>query len=272
MKYGAMNFPIKPVLEEIQKISDLGFDYVELALDPPCAHWESILSMEKELRAALSRLRMDIVCHLPTFVYTADLCPAIRSASINEMLHSLDTAARIGAKKAILHPSIISGLGPFVMEAAKPLAMESLHIIAEKAESLDLVLCLENMFPRYLSCFEPSHFKDIFKAFPSLKMCLDTGHANIDDPDQKRLYRFFRKFPDKISHIHMSDNHGKKDNHLGVEQGTIDFKKLVREMTNAGFDATLTFEVFSEDPRDLVDSRDKIASMIGSDRGSMSLA
>jgi len=37
MKYGAMNFPVKPVLEEIQKISDLGFDYVELALDPPCA-------------------------------------------------------------------------------------------------------------------------------------------------------------------------------------------------------------------------------------------
>jgi len=42
MKYGAMNFPVKPVLEEIQRISDLGFDYVELALDPPCAHWEII--------------------------------------------------------------------------------------------------------------------------------------------------------------------------------------------------------------------------------------
>lgn len=264
MKYGAMNFPVKPVLEEIQRISDLGFDYVELALDPPQAHWEIIRGMEKELAAGLARLRLDPVCHLPTFVYTADLCPAIRSASINEMLHSLDTAAKIGAKKAILHPSIISGLGPFVMETAKPLAMESLHIIAEKAESLDLSLCLENMFPRYLSCFEPNHFKEIFKAFPSLNMCLDTGHANIDDPDQKRLFRFLRKFPDKISHIHMSDNHGKKDNHLGVGQGTIDFKKLVRQITEAGFDGTITFEVFSENSADLVDSRDQIASWVSS--------
>lgn len=260
MKYGAMNFPIKPVLEEIQKISDLGFDYVELALDPPCAHWKTILGIEKELTATLARHRLDIVCHLPTFVYTADLCPAIRTASLNEMIHSLQTAADIGAKKAILHPSMTSGLGPFVMETSRALALESLHIIAEKAASLDIILCLENMYPRYLSCFEPKHFKDIFKDIPSLKMCLDTGHANIDDPDQKRLSTFLRKFPDKISHIHMSDNHGKKDNHLGVGQGTIDFKKLIQQLTDIGFDGTITLEIFSEDPQDLIDSRNQIAA------------
>jgi len=266
MKYGAMNFPVKPVLEEIQKISDLGFDYVELALDPPCAHWEIIRGMEKELGAALARTRLDLVCHLPTFVYTADLCPALRQASLDEMRHSLDTAARLGAKKAVLHPSMISGLGPFVMETAKALALESLALISEKAASLGIPLCLENMFPRYLSCFEPKHFKEIFKAFPSLNMCLDTGHANIDDPDQKRLSRFLRQFPEKISHIHISDNHGKKDNHLGVGQGVIDFEKLVRQITDAGFDATITFEVFSEDSMDLVKSRDRISSWVRSVR------
>jgi sugar phosphate isomerase/epimerase len=266
MKYGAMNFPVKPVLEEVQRISDLGFDYVELALDPPMAHWEMIRGMEKELAAMLARTRLDLVCHLPTFVYTADLCPALRQASLDEMGHSLETAARLGAKKVVLHPSMISGLGPFVMETAKALALESLDLIAEKAASLGIPLCLENMFPRYLSCFEPKHFKEIFKAFPSLNMCLDTGHANIDDPDQKRLSRFLRKFPEKISHIHISDNHGKKDNHLGVGQGTIDFEKLVRQIMDAGFDRTITFEVFSEDPWDLVQSRDKIASWVGSAR------
>ncbi len=264
MKYGAMNFPVKPVLEEIQKISDLGFDYVELALDPPCAHWETIRSMEKELTAILARLGLDIVCHLPTFLYTADLCPAIRTVSLNEMFHSLDIAARIGTKKAVLHPSMISGLGPFVMETARTLALESLCLISEKAVSLGILLCLENMYPRYLSCFEAKHFKDIFKEIPSLKMCLDTGHANMDDPAQKRLFEFLRKFPEKISHIHMSDNHGKKDNHLGVGQGAIDFKRLVRQMADAGFDGTITLEVFSENPKDLVESRDRIISLLSS--------
>ncbi len=266
MRYGAMNFPVKPVPAEIQRISDLGFDYVELALDPPCAHWEVIQGMEKELADSLARNRLDLVCHLPTFVYTADLCPALRQASLDEMSRSLETAARLGAQKAILHPSMISGLGPFVMETAKALALESLSLISEKAASLGIPLCLENMFPRYLSCFEPKHFKEIFKAFPSLNMCLDTGHANIDDPDQKRLSRFIRKFSDRISHIHISDNHGKKDNHLGVGQGVIDFKKWVREIMDTGFDGTMTFEVFSEDPADLVQSRDRIASWVRSAR------
>ena len=31
MKYGAMNFPVKPVPQEIERIAGLGFDYVELA-------------------------------------------------------------------------------------------------------------------------------------------------------------------------------------------------------------------------------------------------
>ena len=56
MRYGAMNFPVKPVMEEVQRISDLGFDYVELALDPPRAHWEIIRGMEKELAAAFGSL------------------------------------------------------------------------------------------------------------------------------------------------------------------------------------------------------------------------
>jgi hypothetical protein len=32
MKYGAMNFPIKPLLKEIEEIGEMGFDYVELTM------------------------------------------------------------------------------------------------------------------------------------------------------------------------------------------------------------------------------------------------
>ena len=33
MKYGAMNFPIKPLLKEIEDIGEMGFDYVELTME-----------------------------------------------------------------------------------------------------------------------------------------------------------------------------------------------------------------------------------------------
>ena len=35
MRYGAMNFPVRPVLQELKEIANLGFDYVELVMDPP---------------------------------------------------------------------------------------------------------------------------------------------------------------------------------------------------------------------------------------------
>lgn len=262
MKYGAMNFPIKPVQDELKRISDLGFDYFELTLDPPCAHYASILDMENELVSALKQYSMEVICHLPTFVYTADLCPGIRDISLKEMIHSLKTAARIGAEKAVLHPSFTSGLGPFVMETAKKYALQSLGAIVEQATRLQIELCFENMYPRYHTFFDPRQFQTVFKEFPSLKMCLDTGHGNIGDPDKTRLFEFIEKFPDKIGHVHISDNQGKRDDHFGVGRGNINFEKFMTQLINAGYNDTITFEIFSENTKDLLDSRRKIESMI----------
>ena len=38
MRYGAMNHPARPLLGELEEIADLGFDYLELTLDPTEAH------------------------------------------------------------------------------------------------------------------------------------------------------------------------------------------------------------------------------------------
>jgi len=34
MLYGAMNFPVRPILKELEAISELKFDYLELTMDP----------------------------------------------------------------------------------------------------------------------------------------------------------------------------------------------------------------------------------------------
>ena len=264
MKFGAMNFPIKPVKDELTRISRLGFDYFELSLDPPCAHWEHIDSISKELNQMLKTHSMDIVCHLPTFVYTADLSPAIRNASVNEMLFSLETAARLNAEKVVLHPAIISGLGPFVLDDAKKLAEDSHAVIIEKASQLGLQLCFENMFPRYHHFFDPDAFKILFNTFPDLKMCLDTGHANIGDADQNRLTRFVDQYADKIGHVHISDNLGKRDDHFAVGRGSIHFQHFINQLKQTGYDDTFTLEIFSENEQDLTDSRLAIESMLTS--------
>jgi sugar phosphate isomerase/epimerase len=49
MLYGAMNFPVRPVLQELESIAELGFDYLELTMDPPQAHHATIRRMKHDL-------------------------------------------------------------------------------------------------------------------------------------------------------------------------------------------------------------------------------
>ena len=116
MQYGAMNFPVKPVLEELDKIAALGFDYMELSLDPPGAHYTTVREHKERLLESLKAYNMGLVCHMPTFVSTADLTESLRKASIDEILFSLETAADLKAMKVVLHPSSVNGMGIFVSD------------------------------------------------------------------------------------------------------------------------------------------------------------
>ena len=65
MHYGAMNFPIRPVLDEIHAIGALGFNYVELAMDSPEAHYIDLRNQCDTILHALAQYDMSLICHLP---------------------------------------------------------------------------------------------------------------------------------------------------------------------------------------------------------------
>jgi sugar phosphate isomerase/epimerase len=264
MLYGAMNFPIKPILEEIETISSLGFDYLELTMDAPQAHYRVIREIKDDLLQALERSNMRLICHLPTFVSTADLTESLREASLNEVLKSLEVAAELKAMKAVLHPSPHRGLSVFVMDQVRQYALRSLEAIVNKADQLGVCLCLENMFPQSNSLVNPEDFVEIFDHFPNLRMTLDTGHAYIEDKGGGKVLEFIERFPDRIHHVHANDNLGKEDNHLPIGAGIIDFPKLIKALKAIGYDETITLEVFSKDRDYLRLSRDKLADMVAS--------
>lgn len=262
MHYGAMNFPIKPILAEIEEIATLGFDYLELAMDPPLAHYSTILDNKKAILKALDSHSMQLVCHLPTFVSIADLTESIRKASLTEMYKSLEAAAELNALKVVLHPGHVGGLGIYVMETVLQLGRESLAAIIAKAERLGLCLYLENMFPRFRTYSEPEQFREILAQFPNLKLTLDTGHANIENPDGNKIHDFIRHFSHRIAHIHLSDNLGKRDDHLPIGEGTIDFDSVAKALKDCGYDDTITLEIFAEDRRKLQASKEKFTAML----------
>ncbi len=256
MIYGAMNFPVLPVLDEIQTFAELGFDYLELAMDQPEAHYSTISANRSAIIKKLHDHGMGLVCHLPTFVSCADLTESIRFASLQEMKQSYRLAADMGAKKVVLHPPMISGMGAYVPEQSRLYAIEFLAEMVELSEVLKVAICLENMMPRNNFGVESAEFDTIFKQFPSLQFTLDTGHANLGERGKTRLKEFVNQFGERIGHIHLSDNLGVYDDHYPLGYGNIDFKRLAKDLIQLNYKGTVTLEVFNDDRRVVAESRE----------------
>ena len=57
---------------------------------------------------------------------------------------------------------------------------------------------------------------------------------------------YISMFSEKLVHVHVSDNHGKGDEHLPLGHGSINFKEVVKMLKKVEYDRTITFEVFGE--------------------------
>jgi len=260
MKYGAMNFPIKPLLKEMEEIGEMGFNYVELTMDPPEATPQKILAQKRSIREILDRYGMGIVGHLPTFVWPSDLYESLRRVSLQENFDALEAGSELGIKKMVLHPGLITGLGKLLLDRAKGYGMEAIETILKKAMTLDVTLCIENMFPQAHFLSQPPEFQPVFDAFPELRLTLDIGHANLGG-GKNRSSEFIQRYGHRIGHVHANDNFGKEDNHLPIGAGIIDFEKILRELKEALYSETITLEVFSRDRDYLKISKEKIKGM-----------
>jgi len=260
MKYGAMNFPIKPLLKEMEEIGEMGFNYVELTMDPPEATPQKILAQKRSIREILDRYGMGIVGHLPTFVWPSDLYESLRRVSLQENFDALEAGSELGIKKMVLHPGLITGLGKLLLDRAKGYGMEAIETILKKAMTLDVTLCIENMFPQAHFLSQPPEFQPVFDAFPELRLTLDIGHANLGG-GKNRSSEFIQRYGHRIGHVHANDNFGKEDNHLPIGAGIVDFEKVLRELREAQYDETITIEVFSRDRDYLKISKEKIKRM-----------
>jgi len=71
---------------------------------------------------------------------------------------------------------------------------------------------------------------DILKRFPKLKYNLDLGHLNTALGNKTlcmSLDEFINKIKDRVVYIHAHNNNGKKDEHVSLEKGTLDWKHVL---------------------------------------------
>jgi sugar phosphate isomerase/epimerase len=97
---------------------------------------------------------------------------------------------------------------------------------------------------------------ELLRPLPELGLHLDIGHANLL-VSHNTTEALLEAFAGRLRHVHLHDNKGgSADLHLPLGTGTVDAPQHVRALQAAGYDGTITLEVFSPDRYYLAHSRD----------------
>ena len=221
MRFGVSSFaaigaPLPEVASEL-----LAFDVgLEIMCEPPHA-WPAPVPWEHGRVASL---------HSPILgINIASTNPGIREESVRQVLATIDEAARLEAAGVVVHPGIPPYQEVFPRDRGLPYAIESLRRCAERAAAAGVEVYLENMPAitlaegtrpvaiAYAVTYE--ELRLLFDAVnhPALRLCLDLGHAHLAG---RRVLDAMLKDTDVV-HVHVNDNHGRRDDHLAWGEGEI---------------------------------------------------
>jgi sugar phosphate isomerase/epimerase len=161
-------------------------------------------------------------------------------AMMRRLERSIAYARALDAYLWVFHPGMRTGISSFYPGLDWLQNLKSAQSLAKISKEYGVSIAIENV-PEPLPCLMKS-VKD-FETFynqmnENIGMVLDVGHANING----QIESFLRAFANRIVHLHLSDNDGNSDQHLGIGRGTVDWRGLVSLLRKLGYDRAAVVE------------------------------
>jgi sugar phosphate isomerase/epimerase len=214
------------------KLVDRPFDWAYQLDDLGYSGWEIVNEGRQKLTAENLKDAMQIfettnlviTIHLPySDLNLASMNQPIWEETVRQMKNCLTLASDF-ARLAVVHPGHFSPLGMQMPDAAWSQSILGIQQICDYAADLDMKIAVENMvnMPAIL-CRQPEEISGILETVDreNVGFIFDVGHANTNGNVES-----FLRLKDKIIHTHVHDNHGERDEHLPVGNGTVPWKKV----------------------------------------------
>jgi len=214
------------------KLVDRPFDWAYQLEDLGYSGWEIVnegrqrLTPENQAEAKQIAETTDLVItiHLPySDLNLASMNQPIWEETVRQMKACLSLACDF-ARLAVVHPGHLSPLGMQMPDAAWSQNITGIRQICDHAADLDMKIAVENMvnMPALLGR-HPEEIAGILETVDreNVGFIFDVGHANTNGNVEN-----FLKLKDIIIHAHMHDNHGERDEHLPVGNGTVPWNKV----------------------------------------------
>lgn len=248
MLVGMMNNPTANVLDEARWAVDQGFACLDLTIEAPNALVDSIDAVALQQIVQSAGLR--VVGHTAWYLPFASAFEQVRRAAVAEVAATFPLMAQLGAQWVNVHQAFGAGMaGPDLVFRQN---CRSFAELADLAEPFGLRIMVEHVPDRF---FRLDEYFAIVESDARLGFHLDVGHAFIGGD---KLEQMLQRLGHRLAHVHFSDNRGRRDDHLPLGAGKIDWPHVVRLLKGMGYDGTITLEVFCEERDYLVQSAEKL--------------
>jgi sugar phosphate isomerase/epimerase len=249
MLIGAMNHPAQDIRTELEWMAGIGLEFIDMTLEPPLADVRHL-----DLRAVRDALKAH---HFPIVGHTAYYLPlchpfeSVRRAAVEELKLCLKAFAELGAAWMNIHPDSKAPLHErrFIIERN----LQTIRELLPLAREYGVALMIENLPGSFNTV---KQLGELLDPVPELGLHLDIGHANLL-VTHNTTDEILATYGHRLQHVHLHDNKGgSADLHLPLGTGNIDIAHYVRSLQSAGYNGTITLEVFTTDRHYLEHSRD----------------
>lgn len=239
----------QPTVYGLQKTKELGFDTVDIFVDP----LDIDIRERRLIKRECDRLALPIVSIACVAVGLIDFNPSVQRFHLDRVKKYLDLAYEYEAKNVLLV------LGEYIwnQEVIPPAeqwkaGVENCRVLGDYAAGLGLQIALE---------LEPFHLSLVNSVDSMVRFIDDTNHpaiqANIDishlllanvQPEE------LRRLKNKAIHVHISDCDGKRHGDLPPGRGVVPFESYLREIKDLNIDGAISIELeYSPEPNKITE-------------------
>ncbi|MEM3627942.1 MAG: sugar phosphate isomerase/epimerase [Candidatus Bathyarchaeia archaeon] len=228
----------RPFAQMIKRIVEANVRYVEVVDD-------GLHTLDNRKVSALRNLGRSYNLRYSIHAPFADINIASPSnfmlkAMLKRLEKSIANANSLDAYMWVFHPGLKTGISMFYPNADWIQNRETARLLSRIAEDYNVKIAIENVPEPYPFIMKGvAEFEKFYmEVIEPIGLALDVGHANLNG----QIEQFLLKFADKIVHVHVHDNDGREDQHMGVGYGTINWEKFTNMLKKAQFNGVVIVE------------------------------
>ena len=225
----------------VRRLHEVDVRYVEL-LDEGSHRLEN--KRIKTLKKIAESKDLKLTLHSPfADINIATPNPVLRKTILKLQKKSILHASQLDCQVWVFHPGLRTGVSLFYPGKDWQLNLESVRTLLRFARRNDVKIAIENVPepPPFLMKNVEDFSRFYNELGEDIGLTLDVAHANLNNDIQD----FITHFSDKIVHVHVSDNDGIHDSHLGIGYGNIEWKSVAETIKKVGYGNVIMLE--SED-------------------------